>query len=148
MFVSTERTRLLVIGYLYLAALLFTCGCTLISNVEDSAKLEPIRRLRVKIEEGRREELFDQFKIFAEEHDFKIEITDYGNMGKHFQVWMVRDNIQIVAEDVPGDPSVYDVDFLGFYPGQPVDRETIAEMVIELMSYISEIPNVSITERP
>jgi hypothetical protein len=146
--VSTERIRLFVMGFQCLAVLLFTFGCTLFSNIEDSYKLEPVRRLRVKIEEGQREELFDQFEKFAEKHDFRIEITDFANMGKYFQVWMVRDNIQVVAEDVPGDPSTYDVDFLGLYPGQPVDEEAIDELLIELKSFLSEIPNVSITERP
>jgi hypothetical protein len=129
-----------------LVVLLFTFGCTLFSNIEDQVSLEPVRRFRVKIEEAQREELFDQFENFAEKHDFKIEITDFGNRGKHFQVWMARDNIQIVAADVPGDPSTYSVDLLGMYPGVPVDEEAIDELLIELKSYISEIPNVTISE--
>lgn len=60
---------------------------------------------------------------------------------------MARNNIQIISENVPGNSGIYDVDFYGLYPGAPVDEEAVNELVTELKSFISEIPNVTITEK-
>lgn len=131
---------------LCLSVLFATLACALVNSAGGGNSLEPVRRLRVTIDAGQREELFAQFQKFAEENDFKIEITDYGNRGEHFQVWMVRDNIQIISQDASDDLRVFSVYFYGLYPGSPVDEEAIDELVTELKSFIGEIPNVTITE--
>lgn len=141
---STNSVNLILILCLCFSVLLFTLGCIL--NIADGLSLEPVRRLRITIDESQREDLFAQFQKFAEKHGFEIQITDYGNRGEYFQVWMTHDNIQIISENAPGDARLFDVGFYGLYPGYPVDEEVVDELLNDLKSFISEIPNVTITE--
>lgn len=141
-----DHARWRIIGLVCLGVLLFVVGCILPNRTAYPNSLEPVKRLRVTIEENQREELFNQFQEFAEKNDFDIEITDYGNMHEYYLVWMARDNIQIVSVNEPGDPREYSVDFLGLYPGNTVDEDAIDELLNDLKSYINEIPNVTITE--
>jgi hypothetical protein len=59
---------------------------------------------------------------------------------------MVRDSIQIISQDASDDLTVFSVHFYGLYPGTTVDEDAVDELVTELKSFISEIPNVTITE--
>jgi len=144
---SADRVKLIITGCLYLGAMLGALGCTLLNKVADGISMEPVRRLRITIDESQREELFEQFQKFAEKHSFEIDITDFNTNGEHFQVWMSGDGIQIVADDDPGNSRSVSIDFYGKYPGSPVDEETVDELLNELKSFISEIPNVTISEK-
>ncbi|MCI0550215.1 MAG: hypothetical protein L0287_04615 [Anaerolineae bacterium] len=127
-------------------ALFVTFACALTNSVGGGNSLQPVRGLRVTIEESQREELFAQFQKFAEKNDFKIEITDYGKRGKHFQVWMARDDIQIISQDASDDLRVFSIYFYGKYPGAPVDEKVVDNLLSNLRDFINEIPNVTITE--
>jgi len=59
---------------------------------------------------------------------------------------MSRDDIKIIASNIPPDPTRFPVRFYAKYPGSPVDEETVDDLLIDLKSFISEIPNVTITE--
>ena len=72
---AAYQTKFILIGWLCLSVLLFTWGCVLPSTVTGDNSLMAVRSLRVEIEESQREELFTQFQKFAEENDFKIEIS-------------------------------------------------------------------------
>lgn len=143
---ATQRTKLRVVVFICLGVLLFALGCILPNRTVYPNSLEPVRRLRVTIGENQRDELFDQFQLFAEKHDFEIQITDYGNMGEYFQVWIAGEDIQIVSEDEPGNPRVYSIDFLARYPGYSVGEDAVDELLNDLKSYLNEIPNLTITE--
>ena len=132
---------------LSLSVFFFTFGCRLSNIGDDNISLEPVRRLRIRTNEGQREQLFEQFEKFAEKHNFEIRITDYGGRGEHFQVWISGDSIQIISEDVPGDSSLFGVDFYGKHPGYPVDEKTVDGLLNDLKEFISEIPGVTITEQ-
>lgn len=67
-------------------------------------------------------------------------------MVKISNFWMSRDDIRIIAGDVPPDPTRVPVRFYAKHPGYPVDEETVDELFSDLKSFISEIPNVTITE--
>ena len=141
---SVNSVKPILIAWLCLVALLFTLGCIL--NIADGISLEPVRGLRITIDESQRDDLFAQFQKFADKYRFEIDITDFNTNGEHFQVWMSGDSIQIVASDVPEEPNEVSIDFYGLYPGYPVDEETVDEFLNDLESFISEIPNVTITE--
>lgn len=143
---STDGVKLIIKGCLYLGVIAGILGCTLLNNAANEINQEPVRRLRITIEESQREDLFAQFQKFAEAHNFKIDITDFNTNGEHFQVWMSGDSIQIVASDIPRKPNEASIDFYGLYPGYPVDEETIDELLTDLKSFIGEIPNVTIME--
>ena len=93
-----------------------------ILNIADGISLEPVRGLRITIDESQRDDLFAQFQKFADKYRFEIDITDFNTNGEHFQVWMSGDSIQIVASDVPEEPNEVSIDFYGLYPRYPVDE--------------------------
>ena len=146
MFMSANNTRLLITIHLCFGVLMSTFGCALLNKADYSPSLKPVRILRIAIDKSQREELFGQFQKFAEEHSFRIEITDFNTNGEHFQVWMLGDGVQIIANDTPGETNEVLLGLYGIYPEDPVDEETIDELLNDLKSYIGEIPNVTISQ--
>lgn|GEM_PF-2849269 len=150
---STDRTKVIVIASLFVCFGLILCvfGYIRISslfNIIDAGSngQAPVRSLRLTIDESQREELFDRLRTFAEKHGFEYELTDYNTDGENFQFWMSRDDITIIANNVPPNPTRVPIRFYAKYPGYPVDEETVEELLSDLKSFIGEIPNVTITE--
>jgi len=139
---SINRIRLSVTLSLCLGILVL--GCNLLDTVDNGYSLQPVKSFELTIDKSQREELIDQLQKFAKEHDFEIDIADYNTNGELVQVWMAGDGIQIVASY---NRKELDKASLNFYdPGDPVDEETLDELVTDLKNLISEIPNVTITE--
>jgi hypothetical protein len=134
-----------MIKWLCFSFFLFTLGCTLWSNVNGGTSLEPVRILKVKIEQSQRQELFDQLQKFADKHDAKFVFSDYGTTD-HFLIEIWAEEVLITASDDPGTSRGVSVFFSGRHPAAQVDEESIAELQIDLKSFINEIPNVMITE--
>jgi|SRR5688500_16904471 len=143
---SANRTKL--IAAISLSILLCTFGCIGIAEItqKGSEGQAPIRSLRLTINRSQREELFDQLREFAEKHGFEYELTDFNTNGENFQFWMSRDDMRIIANNVPPNPTRVPIRFYAKYPGSPVDEKTVDELFSDLKSFISEIPNVTITE--
>ena len=149
---STSRTKQIVIAGLFLCFGVMVCilGYTRIISLfkimEVGGKGQaPERSLRVTIDKSQREQLFDQLSKFAEKHSFEHQITDFDKKGENFQYWMSRDDITIIASN-PFDPGKFNIRFYAKYPGYPVDEEIVDELLNDLKSFISEIPNVTISE--
>jgi len=144
---STKLITRLLLGML-LGVLLCILGCiaAVASNtIAGDGEQLPIRSLRVTIDENQREELFDQLRKFAEKHGFKISIRDSGLSDELFVVDMRRDDIKIISRN-PFDPRIFRVSFYNKYPALPTSQETVDDLVNDLKAFISEIPNVKITE--
>jgi hypothetical protein len=131
-----------------LAALLACVGLgRLLTTLREGASQAPVRTLRVTIEEKQREQFFNQLKKFADNHEFQFELSDYATGGEHFQVWMLRDNVKIIAEDIPNAPTQISIGVYAESPDNPPpDEKIVDELLIDLRSFVSEIPNVTITE--
>ena len=54
--------------------------------------------------------------------------------------------MSIIANNVPPNPTRVPIRFYAKYPENPVDEKTVDELFSDLKSFISEIPNVTITE--
>lgn len=150
---STNRTKLFVIVFLSLCFGIILCagGYTLIRSLFNMMEVgsngqAPVRSLRITLDKSQREQLFDQLRKFADKHGFEYQITDFNTNGENFQFWMSRDDIKIIANNVPPDPTRIPIRFYAKYPGYPVDEETVDELLIDLKSFIGDIPNIMITE--
>jgi len=109
----------------------------------------PIRSLTITIDPGQREELFDQLRKFADKHDLEFMTTDYGTGGERFLVEMLGNHIKILAVDIPEAPTLIAIDFYDQTNVIPVPEEmieTMDDLASDLISFISEIPNLTITE--
>lgn len=146
-----QRTKLSVVTRLFLGVLLCTLGCVggsaLLSKLREGRSQAPVRSLRVTIEESQREELFDQLKKFADKHAFKFIISDYGTGGDLYLIEIRGDNIKILATITRADPKIVSIGFYRSLPeNPPPDEKTVDDLLNDLKSFISEIPNVTIHE--
>jgi hypothetical protein len=148
-----ERTKLIVILCLSLCFVAMACvfGFTRITSLLNMMQIgssgqAPVRSLRITLEESQREQLFDQFRNFADKHGFQFHISDYGTGGEDYLIEMSRNDINIDASIIHPDPKIVSIGFYARYPGYPVDEKTVDDLLNDLKSFIREIPNVTITE--
>jgi len=147
-----KRIRRNSIVSLFVGISLCVLGCLSIfllsETFEDSASQPPIRSLIVTIDASQREEFFEQMRKFAEKHAFSYSLTDYGGQGKYFLVEIRGDNIKILANEVSRDLTVFDISFFAPSPGDPLpDKKVVDNLAVDLKMFLSEIPNVTITEK-
>ncbi|MEO7841779.1 MAG: hypothetical protein ABIU06_20745 [Anaerolineales bacterium] len=146
---STERIKFIMPICLCVSVLFSTLACALVNNVGGGNSLAPVRTLTLTVDTSQREEFISQLQIFSEKHGFETEIDYYNIKGEHFQFWMLREDIKITVGSVPPDPTLVYIAFYAGYPGAPADEDAVDEvdeLVTDLISFISEIPNVTITE--
>ena len=134
-----------------LFALLFlvVTGCVSLGVFEvskgDGSQL-PVRRLDIKLDKNQRDIFFDRLRAFAEAHAFKFILTDYGS-GDDYQAEILGDHIKILAVILRHEPERVFIGFYGRYSEEPPpNEEIIVDLVDDLKSFISEIPNITITE--
>lgn len=149
----TKRTKVIVIICLSLCFGVTLCifGFTRIKSLFNLMEISsngqtPIRSLRITLEKSQREELFDQLRKFADKHAFQFYISDYGTDGEAYLIQMLRDDITVNASINRHDPNIVSIGLFAKYPGYPVDEETVDDLLNDLKSFISEIPNITITE--
>jgi len=145
-FMAANRRKLIAITSLII--LLWILGC--IGPADFAPKNSdgnlPIRVLRITIDEGQREELFARLREFADKHAFEFLIREAGPNGKGFFVEMLRDDLYINAVITRVDPKIVSIGFYNKDPANATPAETIDKLLNDLKNFISEIPNVTITE--
>ena len=109
-----------------------------------SVKL-PIRTLSIQLDENQREELFVQLRKFSEKHDLEFYLNFYRG-GEIFSVEMRGKGIVIAALSKPINATELDISFFEEDSTNPPSPETMDELYNDLKVYISEIPNVTISE--
>ena len=148
-----KRTKLIFLGCMSLCFVAMACVISIprITSLLKMMKVgnegqAPIKSLTLFIEKDQREALFDKLRGFAEKYGFQYELADFNTNGENFQFWMARDDLRIIASNVPPDATRVPIRFYAKYPGYPVDEKIVDELFNEVKSLISEIPNVTITE--
>jgi hypothetical protein len=136
-------TRLLL--GVFLGALLCILGIVAVVTADDGAQL-PIRSLRITIDVNRREELFAQLRRFAEKHGFEILIREVKVHPDGTFIAMYRNGLKILANDVPESPTIISLGFYYRYPAFSVSQANVDELFKDLKAFISEIPNVTVTD--
>jgi len=130
--------------------LLLLCifGCVGIVRVaeKNSEGQAPILRLRITVDESMRNEFFSQLQQFANQHSFEFKLRPAGPNGEGFFIEMTRDDIYINANITRVDPKTVSLRFFDTDPTHPTSKETVDDLLIDLKSFLSAIPNVTITE--
>jgi hypothetical protein len=146
--------RLLLFIFLFMSMPLLT-GCfldvkRLVEIAGDNRELLPVRSFRITMDPRQREQLFKQFHKFAEKHGYEIVISDYGTNFESYMVEIFRDNIEISATHSGHDRDIVSVWLYDQSRAKPTSEETmetINELAADLESFITEIPDVTITDR-
>jgi len=111
----------------------------------DNGEQLPMRSLRITIDVNRREELFTQLRGFAKKHEFEILIREVKVHPDGIYIEMYRNGLEISAVDAES-PIEITFGFYNRYPAFPASQETVDELYYDLKAFISEIPNVTVTE--
>jgi hypothetical protein len=143
---SANRTKL--IAAMSLSILLCIFGCIGLVQIakKGSEGQAPIRALRITIDESERIELFAQLLEFSIEHDFRFLLRTAGPENDGFFIEMIRDDLEISASITRSDPKTVSVGFYDREPSNPTPKETVDELVNDLQRFLSEIPDITITE--
>jgi hypothetical protein len=142
----TQAKSYLLIGLL-LGILSFVLGCVSIANSNEKypAEKSPIRTLSIQINEDQREELFVQVQKISEKHNLKFNLSFYENE-RVFFIEMYGKGLEILALSKPVNTTDLDINFYEQDPTNPPSQEVVDELLDDLKTFISEIPNVTITE--
>jgi len=104
----------------------------------------PIRILSIRVDKDQREELFSQLRKFSEKHHLSFDLSFYRDKEIFFIV-MSDETIDISGLSKPITTTELDINFYEEDPTNPPSQETVDELYSDLKSFISEIPNVTIT---
>lgn len=142
---SPKRKRLIMIASLVLLCIFGCIGLAEIAQ-KGSEGQAPIRVLKISIGVDRREELFAQLRKFADKHGFEIYIRDVEVIPEGIFIEMYRADLEILAGSAASDPATIELGIYERDPKNPTPDETVDELVNDLKNFISEIPDVTITE--
>lgn len=136
---------LVIIVASILGCMVFLIQMTVIAG--DNHEQLPIRRLRVTINKDQWEMLFDQCRKFTAKHQLQYDLSFYESSGgENFQVWMARKDVEIILRDRPKSSTEAVVWFYDTNRYASASPEIVDGLVIDLIDFIREIPNVTITE--
>jgi len=125
-----------------------TLGCSSITKIfstKSPTEKSPIRTLSIQIEDEQREELFAQLRKFSKKHNLEFHLSFYENK-RVFFIEMYGKRLEILALSKPVNTTDLDINFYEEDPNNPPPQATIDELFNDLKKFISEIPNVVITE--
>jgi hypothetical protein len=143
---SAKRAKWIVLIGSIVAILICVFGCANLAdnfNTKDPSEKLPIRTLSIQIDENQREELFVQLRKFSEKHVLEFYLNFYGG-GETFSIEMRGKGIQIAA--LSTNTRKLNISFFEEDPTNPPSQETVDELYNDLKAFISEVPNVTITE--
>jgi hypothetical protein len=83
---------------------------------------------------------------FAEKHAFGILIREVEVIPDGIFIKMDRDDLEITAVSVPDSPTKIDLGFYERDSAYPISNDTVDALFNDLVSFISEIPNVTISD--
>ena len=82
---------------------------------------------------------------FSKKHELKFYLNFYRG-GEIFSIEMRGKNLEIAALSKPINTTELNISFFEEDPTNPPSQETVDEVYNDLKSFISEMPNVTITE--
>lgn len=92
-----------------------------------------------------RQEYFSQLQKFADKHSLEFSISLYSTDGEIFLVRLQGDGFHVTSVGDEISPKEVEIDFFN-ESSPPTSQGTVDELFNDLKNFISEIPNVRITE--
>lgn len=105
----------------------------------------PLKSFTANIDATQQAQLIEEFRKFGTKNGFKFHIAYYTPNHKQFLIELTRKDIEVIASD-PFDSGEF---IVGFYNHDCIHLTAVSEiggLVSELKDFISEVPNVMITE--
>ena len=144
-----NRTKSFIVGC---SAVLLLClvGGILITRYQKMTSCyydtPPLETLLVTIETSESHQLVKQLQAFADKNGFKHQTAYYSQRNENdFSIWMERNDVEVVVRS-PFKLGEFKIGFYNKDCIHPTTSADIDDLVIDLKSFLSEIPNVTITE--
>lgn len=106
----------------------------------------PLTSMDVTSDPGQSKQLIEQFRKFAFKHSFRFDIVNPDQDGNDFRIRMMRKDVEIITRK-PLNPSEFSIEFYNTDCIHPTVAADLDDLVVDLKSFINEIPNVMITEK-
>jgi hypothetical protein len=143
-----NRTQSARVGCAVLLLLSLVGGIFIFTHYQDMTSCHtdrpPLISIGVTIDPSQGQQFVEQSRQFAFKHNFRFDI-DYDEQGDDFHVRMIRKDVEIIARS-PFNPGGYEIGFYNYDCIHPIVASDIADLVNDFKSFMSEIPNVTITE--
>jgi hypothetical protein len=105
----------------------------------------PLTSMNVTSDPGQSKQLIEQFRKFAFKHNFRFDIVNPDQGGNDFRIRILGKDAEIVTRK-PSSPNEFRIEFYNTDCIHPTVAADIDDLVIDLKSFIGELPNVAITE--
>jgi hypothetical protein len=98
----------------------------------------------VTIDPSQAQQFVEQTRQFAFKYNFRFD-TDSHEQGGDTHVRMIGKEVEVIARS-PANPGGYEVEFYNYDCIHPIAAADIVDLVNDFKSFMSQIPNVIITE--
>lgn len=106
----------------------------------------PLISMDVTSDPGQSEQLIEQFRKFAFNHSFRLDIVNPDQDGNDFRIRMLRKDVEIITKK-PLNPSEFSIEFYNTDCLHPTVAADLDDLVVDLKSLMGELPNVTIAEK-
>ncbi len=143
-----NRTRSARVGCAVLLLLSLVGGFSLFLYYQQMTSCHterpPLVSMGVTIHPSQDRQFVEQSRQFAFRHNFRLDI-DYDEQHGDTHVGLVGQDVEIIAKS-PVNPGVYEVGFYNYDCIHPIVAADIVDLVKDYKSFVSKIPNATITE--
>jgi hypothetical protein len=105
----------------------------------------PLISMGMTIDPSQSQQLIEQSRQFAFKHHFRFDVSYSDQQDNDPHIRMVGKDVEIIVRS-PANPGGYEVRFYNFDCIHPVVASDIVDLVNDFKGFMSEIPNVTITE--
>lgn len=106
----------------------------------------PLISMDVTSDPSQSEQLIEQFRKFAFKNSFRLDIVNPDQDGNDFRIRMMRKDVEVITRK-PSNPSEFRIEFYNTDCIHPTVAADLNDLVVDLKSFIGEIPNVTIIEK-
>jgi hypothetical protein len=145
-----KRTKSARAGCLVSLLLCLAGGIVLINRYQTVTSCHgnspPLTSFDVTINPSQNRQFVEQSRKFAYKHSFRFDVGDFNQPVDDFRIGMIRKDIEVVTRS-SFNPGEFEVKFYNYDCVHPTMVSDIGDLVNDFKSFISEIPNVTITEK-
>ena len=144
-----NRTRAVRVGCLVSLLLGLAGGIFLFMRYQTMASCHenqpPLRSIAVTIDPSQGEQFLEQSRKFAFQYGFRLDIVALDQPAEDFRIRMIRKDVEVIARS-PSAPGGFEIGFYNYDCIRPTAASNVDELVTAFKSFMSEIPNVIISE--
>ena len=144
-----NRTRAVRVGCLVSLLLGLAGGIFLFTRYQTMTSCHenqlPLKSVRLTIDPSQDQQFVEQSRKFAFKHGFRLDTISVDQPEESFRIRMIRKDVEVISRS-PSTPGGFEIGFYNYDCIHPTAASTIDDLVIDFKSFMSEIPNVTITE--